>query len=637
MDMERMRSRALCAVLALAIFALAFCALAQDAVQPGEAALPGAAEIDLAAAPEAMPSGVKREGETVTITSGGSYRLHGALEGQLVVDADGKSRVTLALDGVDISNPSGSAICVENAGIVTLLLPEGSVNRVTSGSPAALDGSAVDADAEGGAIHAKDDLTIEGAGALFVGGYINNGIHCSDDLTISGGKLEIEAVRNGVKGKDSATISGGELKITCGGDGVVSDETEGEGNGAVSVSGGKLEIVSAGDGVQAEALLNISGGELKIQSGGGSANAPAHEEEFGGRGFGGRFKGFGGGRKRDRGDLPGEPSEAPTPPSDNSGEAPGGFGENPDSLPPSGGAPGEIPDAPGEANAASAAEEAEPDGAKGLKSGGILRVSGGSIAVDASDNALHADGDVEITGGSLTLSSGDDGVHADDSLRIGAGAIAIETSYEGIEANQIAITGGNISVTATDDGLNANGGAQTFRGRGPFQDAQPEEEGETPVLRITGGEIRVNAEGDGLDSNSDIRIEGGLTIVDGPSHSGNGALDSGSESGGSCQISSGTVLAIGAAGMAESFDAGSEQASLQVNFEEFVPAGSALSVTKADGKELISHSAAKDFSSVVFSCPEIKIGDAVTVSAGEQTRTVTVTEVSARNSGRWGR
>lgn len=101
---------------------------------------------------------------------------------------------------------------------------------------------------------------------------------------------------------------------------------------------------------------------------------------------------------------------------------------------------------------------------KGLKAGKALVISGGSITIDAQDDALHTDGDMTISGGECILSTGDDGAHAALSLTVLGGKITVLTSYEGLEANQITLAGGELDITATDDGINANGGSDGFSG-----------------------------------------------------------------------------------------------------------------------------------------------------------------------------
>lgn len=101
---------------------------------------------------------------------------------------------------------------------------------------------------------------------------------------------------------------------------------------------------------------------------------------------------------------------------------------------------------------------------KGLKAGKALMISGGSITIDAQDDALHTNGDMTISGGECILSTGDDGAHAALSLTVLDGKITVLTSNEGLEANQITLAGGDLDITATDDGINANGGSDGFSG-----------------------------------------------------------------------------------------------------------------------------------------------------------------------------
>jgi len=66
------------------------------------------------------------------ITEGGTHTITGVHEGMLVVNA-GKEDVTLVLDGAEITAAASekAAVYVKNAGSVTILLADGSENRLT--------------------------------------------------------------------------------------------------------------------------------------------------------------------------------------------------------------------------------------------------------------------------------------------------------------------------------------------------------------------------------------------------------------------------------------------------------------------------------------------------------------------------
>ncbi len=257
-----------------------------------------------------------------------------------------------------------------------------------------------------------------------------------------------------------------------------------------------------------------------------------------------------------------------------------------------------------------------------VKANDALDIEGGSLSLTSGQDGLQSEGDLMIRGGKITISSGDDAVHADHALTVSGGEITITASVEGLEANQVLLSGGDLTIASSDDGINAYGGAQNL-GKGASAKTTQEE----PSLTIEGGTIYVNAEGDGLDSNGDLIINGGSVLVDGPDMSMNGALDSGTENGGNCAVNGGTVLAIGASGMAEGFGPESAQNSFRM-FLDTAPSGSEIVIEDEDGEELIRHTAAKTFSSLVFSSPELTLGKKYTVRVADEEKTISLSSVA---------
>lgn len=319
---------------------------------------------------------------------------------------------------------------------------------------------------------------------------------------------------------------------------------------------------------------------------------------------------------------------------------------------------------------------------KGLKAGKALVISGGSITIDAQDDALHTDGDMTISGGECILSTGDDGAHAALSLTVLDGKITVLTSYEGLEANQITLADGELDITASDDGINANGGSDGFSGgfgggfggrrsdmnsqsgdmtppdnsnmqtppdgnapsgnppTMPGQDAADstttdDTTDKQPVLLITGGKITVNADGDGLDSNGDLRVEGGDITVNGPSNGGNGAIDIGTENGGVGFISGGTLIALGTSSMAENFGSTSTQCAFLVTMNSF-GAGETITITDSQGNVLYTGVTVKSANSVVFSSADLSVGETYTVTTGSSSATVTQSSTVVGNSNGFG-
>jgi len=194
-------------------------------------------------------SGATSDGNTVTITSGGTYEISGTLsEGQIQVNTKNEDdQVELVLDGVELSNAKESAIFEEQAGQVTITLAKGSENKISSGEESMYEGALEEAkastsdteetkDSNDGtastdaaeevttatkaAIYIKDDLTVSGEGSLEVNGYLNNGIQAKDDLEILSGTITVTASNNGIKSGADVTISDGTVTTTTVGDGI---------------------------------------------------------------------------------------------------------------------------------------------------------------------------------------------------------------------------------------------------------------------------------------------------------------------------------------------------------------------------------------------------------------------------------
>ena len=242
-----------------------------------------------------------------------------------------------------------------------------------------------------------------------------------------------------------------------------------------------------------------------------------------------------------------------------------------------------------------------------------LVIAGGDITIHAVEDGIHANDSVRVRDAAISITAGDDGITVSNEeetsfLYVASGSISISECYEGLEATDITIAGGTIDIAPTDDGINANG------------------YGENSVIRIAGGDITIinptGRDADGLDSNGDIYIEGGrvfISVTDGGS---NCALDYGSENGGECIVSGGTVIACGGSAMAEGFDADSPQGFLMHSAKG--AAGTTIRLADAQGRELLSEEIPCSFSSAVISTPALKIGDICTIEVDGAQEQVTI-------------
>ena len=270
-----------------------------------------------------------------------------------------------------------------------------------------------------------------------------------------------------------------------------------------------------------------------------------------------------------------------------------------------------------------------------LKCANNMLLTGGSFALTTQADGIHSGGSVAVLGGDYTIRAADDGIHADAAVSISDGRLLLEECYEGIEALTIDFSGGELEIYSGDDGLNANGGSPggMFMRPGETAAAAPASDAEAETwIHISGGSITVvndtARDADGLDSNGDIVISGGSVRVSLSSSGSNSAIDYGSESGGSCVITGGDVVACGSSMMAEGFSDASIQCSIFYNLGYNVSGETTIRLLDADGKELLNYTAPCPFSSVTLSSPEMKLGETYTLMLGDKEEQITLESVS---------
>ena len=447
-----------------------------------------------------------------------------------------EGKVQLLLDHAHITSSDGCAVWVQSAKKVFLTLAQDSENSVTDGSTYADTAE----DAPDAAIYSKDSLTLNGTGSLTVNARCDKGIVSRDDLVITGGSITVDAVGDGIRGKDYVAVQGASVSIQAGGDGIRSSNTADEGMGFVYIRDGSFEIEAAQDGIQAESQLVITGGDFTVTSGGGTAQAVQKQNDFGGFGRGGWDT----------------VTETDT--------------------------------------------ETDTVSVKGIKAGSLLYITGGALALDTADDALHSNGDLLVEGGSFSIAAGDKALHADGALTVADGEVDITQSYEGLEGTDICVSGGMVRVCSGDDGFNASDGSdEGAMGRAV-----------SCTLSISGGYVYVDAGGDGLDSNGSMDISGGTVLVNGPTNDGNGALDGNS----SLTCSGGVLIAAGSSGMAE-YPEGTQN-TIILTLDSYLDGGTLVTVCDDSGKELLSFAPAKQFNSVILSTPDLISGNTYTLYTG---------------------
>lgn len=129
-----------------------------------------------------------------------------------------------------------------------------------------------------------------------------------------------------------------------------------------------------------------------------------------------------------------------------------------------------------------------------------LTVNGaGSLSVNATvNNGISTKDDLTVTGGSILVNAANNALRGNDKVLINDGEIELVAEEDGIKsANEddgkgvVSIDGGRVSVTAGDDGIDA------YR-----------------FVRVTGGEVTVSAQDDAIHSDIDAAVLGGTVTLD---------------------------------------------------------------------------------------------------------------------------
>jgi hypothetical protein len=258
-----------------------------------------------------------------------------------------------------------------------------------------------------------------------------------------------------------------------------------------------------------------------------------------------------------------------------------------------------------------------------------LVLTDGTVTVDAVGDAVKSDntedagaGFVLIEGGELAVTSQDDGIKGVQVLVTG-GTVDVAESTEALEGSLIIVDGGDLELHSADDGVNAASSDDSAA-----TDGRPGGEmaaDDSVRLVVNGGTLEVWASGDGLDSNGSATITGGDITVWGPTTDGNGALDVN----GTFEVSGGTLLATGSAGMMVAPSTDSAQAWIATALSSTASAGSEVVVTDEDGDEVAAYTPQKDFASVVLSAADLEQGATYTVTVDGTSTTVTAGEAPA--------
>ena len=461
----------------------------------------GEKTIDLAN--PAATDGVSVENGTITITSGGTYRLTGEYSGQVKIEAAKTDTVRLVLDNAKITNSTGAAINVVSAAEAIIYTAAGTTNTVADEANYTATGD----DDPDAAIYSTANLTLTGEGSLSVEGAYEEGIHTTGGLVIASGTLEVNAANTGIKGKDYVDITGGIVNVIAAQDGIKSTNTDDESMGFTRLSAGSVTVSAGDDGLKAPRTLKISGGTLNIEKSNEGIEAQ------------------------------------------------------------------------------------------------YINILDGDVTVNSTDDGINAslkdsssDTSSDTTSGTAAAGQQTQQNQNGQAQQAPAGGGAApggsqdSTGQSSNTGQQNSSTGQNTTNTI-QNGTGQNTDGQSSTGQNQQNMPQPPADGTMPgggggtfevvdaAINISGGTVTVNAEGDGIDSNGTATFSGGTVTVNGPTAGGNNALDSN----GDLLLNGGTVTAGSTADMFEAPSSASTSGYLKITDSSALTQGSTVQVTDSSG------------------------------------------------------
>ena len=429
-----------------------------------------------------------------------TYNLSGtSTDGSLTLD--GSAKCTVAVNGLELTNPNGAPINITNGKRVDLSVKKGSTNTLKDGT----------ASTAKGCLYCKGHLELKGKGILNVYAYGSaaHGIKSGDYLEMKNCTVNIlAATKDGVSCNEYFLMESGELNISgTGDDGIQCDldgttstgeltDHEDEDTGNIYLEGGTISIA-----VTADAAKGIkASGDMRISE-----------------------------------------TDSSTPLTVDITTSGGGLWDSSNSKTKSASclsADGNMTISGG-----TLALTSTGAGGKGINADGNLTVNGGTTTIKTSGNAVGAssNGTLTVITSSQQLDRYDSdyksspkGIKVDGVIIVNDGIINVTTSGaggEGIESKtSITFNGGQTYVSSSDDGINASYNTTT---------------GGSGDMTINGGYIYVISSGnDAMDSNGNFYVKGGFVYAVGSSGA-EKSLDANTEEGKKLYVSGGTLVAIG--------------------------------------------------------------------------------------------
>ncbi len=391
--------------------------------------------------------GVSVENGTITITSGGTYRLSGEYSGQVKIEAGKSDTVRLVLDNAKITNSTGAAINVVSAAEAIIYTAAGTTNTVADEANYTATGD----DDPDAAIYSTANLTLTGEGSLSVEGAYEEGIHTTGGLVIASGTLDVNAANTGIKGKDYVDITGGIVNVTAAQDGIKSTNTDDESMGFTRLSAGSVTVSAGDDGLKAPHTLEISGGTLNIEKSNEGIEAQYINILDGDVTVNSTDDGINASLKDSSSDTSSDTTSGTATAGQQTQQnqngqvqqAPAGGGAAPGGSQGSTGQNQNMPQPP--------TDGAMPGGGTFEVVDAAINISGGTVTVNAEGDGIDSNGTATFSGGTVTVNGpvagGNNALDSNGDLLLNGGTVTAGSTADMFEAPSSASTSGYLKIT----------------------------------------------------------------------------------------------------------------------------------------------------------------------------------------------
>ena len=401
--------------------------------------------------------GVSVENGTITITSGGTYRLSGEYSGQVKIEAAKTDTVRLVLDNAKITNSTGAAINVVSAAEAIIYTAAGTTNTVADEANYTATGD----DDPDAAIYSTANLTLTGEGSLSVEGAYEEGIHTTGGLVIASGTLEVNAANTGIKGKDYVDITGGIVNVTAAQDGIKSTNTDDESLGFTRLSAGSVTVSAGDDGFKAPHTLEISGGTLNIEKSNEGIEAQYINILDGDVTVNSTDDGINASLKDSSSDTSSDTTSGTATTGQQTQQnqngqvqqAPAGGGAAPGGSQGSTGQNQNMPQPPAGGTGQPPTDGTMPGGGGGTFEvvDAAINISGGTVTVNAEGDGIDSNGTATFSGGTVTVngpvSGGNNALDSNGDLLLNGGTVTAGSTADMFEAPSSASTSGYLKIT----------------------------------------------------------------------------------------------------------------------------------------------------------------------------------------------